>query len=168
MDVSKWASQVQLFKFAVESVGRIDYVYANAGIIEPPWLPPASSITKLGDDFLEPDLGVISVNVNGTLYTANLAVQVFRRQELVDGIRGKLIVTASVASVSLSIHLCDVLTDSFCWARSCRGIYAMPQPLYCTSKHGLVGLVRAMALQHFSEGITVNGVAPNATRECNP
>lgn len=93
-DVTKWQDQVQLFKLALEDVKRIDYVFANAGILESMYLgyTPAEKV-----EFVEPDLTTINVNVIGALYTCQLATQVFRTQDLVEGFRGKIVVTASVA-----------------------------------------------------------------------
>jgi NAD(P)-dependent dehydrogenase (short-subunit alcohol dehydrogenase family) len=79
---------------ALEKVKRIDYVFANAGVLESTYLgyTPAEKV-----EFVEPDMTTINVNVTGALFTCQLAAQVFRTQELVEGFRGKMVVTASVA-----------------------------------------------------------------------
>lgn len=38
-------------------------------------------------------------------------------------------------------------------------------PLYSASKYGVIGMVRSLGPQLESDGITVNAVAPNMTRE---
>lgn len=58
------------------------------------YLPSAENSKE---EWREPDLKTIDINVTGVLYTANLAVQAFRKQEVKDGFRGKILVTASVA-----------------------------------------------------------------------
>ncbi len=94
VDVRDWDQQVELFKFAIEKLNRIDYVFANAGIRETPFLEYTSPKQV---KFVKPDLKAIEVNLVGALYTSNLAAQIFRTQRVVDGFRGKIIFTASVA-----------------------------------------------------------------------
>jgi len=138
-DVSVWEDQVELFKFAVLSLKRIDYVFANAGILESTFLTQTSSSVV---EYVKPDMTTLRTNLDGVLYTSNAAVQVFRTQEIVQGFRGKIVVTASVASFT-----------------------AIPNmPLYSSSKHALVGFVRSLAQQVEHERITVNAVCPNITR----
>lgn len=86
-DTSSWASQLTAFKTAVSAFGnRIDYVYPIAGIGEKRFLPNNPS----GDEFVEPMLKVIDVDLTGVLHTVSLAVQQMRRQEKDSGgFRGK-------------------------------------------------------------------------------
>jgi len=139
VDVTKWEDQVDLFKATLEDVKRIDYVFANAGVLESTFIGHTSA-EKV--EWVEPNMMTINVNVLGALYTCQLATQVFRTQTIVDGFRGKMVVTASVASFSAITYM----------------------PLYSASKHALVGFIRSFAPQLASEGITVNAVAPNVTR----
>lgn len=86
VDVTSWESQAAGFKKAVELFGRIDYVFAIAGIGQINWMPPA----QMDGDFQKPDLSVTEVNVQGMLMTVSLAVQQFRRQTVnAHGFRGK-------------------------------------------------------------------------------
>lgn len=139
VDVSDWDQQVELFKFAIEKLKRIDYVFANAGILETTFLGHTSPKYV---EFVKPDLRTIDVDLVGALYTSNLATQVFRTQDVVDGFRGKIVFTASVASFSAISHM----------------------PLYSASKHALTGVVRSLGPQLAVENITVNAVCPNVTR----
>jgi len=139
VDVTKWQDQVHLFKVILQYVNRLDYVFANAGVLESTFLGHTSSEEV---EFVEPDMSAITINVFGALYTCQLAAQVFRTQSLVEGFRGKMVITASVASFCAIPHM----------------------PLYSTSKAALVGFVRSFAPQLAPEGITVNAVAPNITR----
>lgn len=52
------------------------------------------------------------------------------------------------------------MTDNLMTASS---LYAAPDlPLYCASKHGVLGLMRSMAINLQKEGIRVNCVLPGA------
>jgi NAD(P)-dependent dehydrogenase (short-subunit alcohol dehydrogenase family) len=86
INVADWESQREGFEAAVKQFGRIDYVYPIAGIGEVSWLPNRPGATE----FTKPDLSVIDVDGTGVLYTASLAIQQFRRQEVNEyGFRGK-------------------------------------------------------------------------------
>ena len=86
MEVADWNSQVAAFSLAVQTFGRIDYVYAIAGISERQWLTNDVGTTK----FQPPDLSVMDVNLTGLFYTVAIAVQQFRRQQPdSNGFRGK-------------------------------------------------------------------------------
>lgn len=86
VDVADWESQREGFEAAVKTLGRIDYVFAVAGIPERAWLRNRPKAT----DFEKPDLSVWDVNGTGVLYTSALAIQQFRRQEPNKyGFRGK-------------------------------------------------------------------------------
>lgn len=86
VDVVDWDSQAAGFEAAVKELGRIDYVFAVAGIPELSWLPNRPNATT----FEKPNLAVFNVNANGVLLTSSLAIQQFRRQEPNKyGFRGK-------------------------------------------------------------------------------
>jgi len=93
-DVTKWQDQVYLFKVTLQHINRLDYVFANAGVLESTFLGHTSSEEV---EFIEPDMSTLTINVVGALYTCQLAAQVFRTQPLVEGFRGKMVITASVA-----------------------------------------------------------------------
>jgi NAD(P)-dependent dehydrogenase (short-subunit alcohol dehydrogenase family) len=48
-------------------------------------------------EYVKPDMTTLRTNLDGVLYTSNAAVQVFRTQEIVQGFRGKIVLTGSVA-----------------------------------------------------------------------
>ena len=86
IDVEDWDSQRQGFETAVKELGRIDYVFAVAGIFEQSWLPNRVNATT----FEKPNLATLDVNGTGALYTTALAIQQFRRQQPSKyGFRGK-------------------------------------------------------------------------------
>lgn len=93
VDVSDWNSQAKTFGQAVHALGRIDYVYAIAGIGERRWMEN----DPMASGFHAPDLTVLDVDLKGVLYTASLAIQQFRKQDKdSNGFRGKIATVASV------------------------------------------------------------------------
>ncbi|KAJ6507448.1 NAD-P-binding protein [Mycena vitilis] len=135
-----WEDQLAGFNKATSTFKRIDYVFANAGIAEHPWLPPFNPETAASRPIVKPDLATTDINLTGQLYTAALALQTFERQEIgPSGFRGKLIVTASVFAYQPSRAM----------------------PLYAASKAGIVNFMRSAAQYYAAKNITVNAVAPN-------
>ncbi|KAJ7162300.1 NAD-P-binding protein [Mycena filopes] len=139
-DTTSWEEQLAGFQKATSTFKRIDYVFANAGIAERPWLPPFDPETAASRPIVKPDLGTANINLTGQLYTAALALQTFERQEIgPSGFRGKLILTASVF-----------------------GYYpSRAMPMYAASKAGVVNFMRSAAQYYADKNITVNAVAPN-------
>jgi 3-oxoacyl-[acyl-carrier protein] reductase len=93
----------------------------------------AGALTETDDDRIR---RVIEVNVLGTIWSARAALR-----SLVKSKHASLIITTSLQSVT---------------ARSQRS-------LYTTSKHALVGLVKALALEYGPQGVRVNAIAPAST-----
>ncbi|KAL1906558.1 hypothetical protein Sste5344_007727 [Sporothrix stenoceras] len=140
IDVADWEAQRAGFEAAVELLGgRIDYVFAVAGIFDVAWLPNRPKATT----FEKPNLAPIDINATGALYTSSLAIQQFRRQEAnKHGFHGKLVIVASGA-----------------------GFYMIPaMPLYCASKTAIVGFVRSMGKLLAAENITLNAICPGIMR----
>lgn len=98
VDVCSWESQRQAFTKAVEDLGRIDLVFPIAGIGEnKSWVPNDTN----SNEFIEPDLNIIAVNLHGLLYTCSLAIQQMRRQDQDDhGFRGKSMSTTEPEKLS--------------------------------------------------------------------
>ena len=77
-NVTKWADLCALFKKAKEQHGRIDYVFANAGVG-----PRANYLAIESDangDLVEPSTETIDVNQKSVLNTAVLAVHFMKEQ----------------------------------------------------------------------------------------
>lgn len=86
MNAADWESQLSAFKRVLQQFGRIDYVYAIAGIGERKWIRNDPNSV----DFVKPDLTTLDVDLNGLLYTSALAIQQMRRQDPDErGLRGK-------------------------------------------------------------------------------
>lgn len=77
-DVSKWDELLALFKKAMELHGRIDHVYANAGIG-----PKTDYVSNLqlddNGDPREPTSLTLDINLKGVINTATLAVHYIRQ-----------------------------------------------------------------------------------------
>ncbi|KAL2830306.1 hypothetical protein BDW59DRAFT_158636 [Aspergillus cavernicola] len=132
-DVSSWESQAAAFENVVAQQGRVDVVFANAGITEKGSLLPE----KEGKP-VKPELATVNVNFVGVMYSVKLALHYIAKNKVVNGSKGSVICTASNA-----------------------GLYPFPMaPVYSATKHGIVGLVRSLARLLEREQIQINGLAP--------
>jgi NAD(P)-dependent dehydrogenase (short-subunit alcohol dehydrogenase family) len=133
VDVSSWESQAAAFENVVAQQGRVDVVFANAGITE-----KGSLLPEKDGKLTRPELATINVNFVGVLYSVKLALHYISKNEAVNGSKGSVICTASNA-----------------------GLYPFPMaPLYSATKHGVIGLVRSLARPLEKEQIQINGFAP--------
>ena len=76
--MASWKDLSALFKKAKEQYGRIDYVFANAGIG-----PRANYLAIESDengDLIEPDTQVLDIMLKGVINTASLAVHFMKQQ----------------------------------------------------------------------------------------
>ncbi|KAI0190721.1 hypothetical protein EV127DRAFT_79136 [Xylaria flabelliformis] len=136
-NITKWQDLVGLFKKTIELHGRVDHVFANAGM--GPKVDYVSDI-KLDDngDPKEPTSIVLDVNLKGTVNTATLAVHYIRQNPS----GGSVVVNCSVT-----------------------GFQRFRSVDYAVAKHGTVGLVRGVhaALSAQNVPVRINGVAPSWT-----
>jgi NAD(P)-dependent dehydrogenase (short-subunit alcohol dehydrogenase family) len=149
-DVTNWQSQVDFFRTAAQLSphGGIDAVVANAGIAED---RPTFEIPQGLDAETPPppNLKCFEVDLLGVLYTAHLAIFWLPRNP--DS--GKTSSATSPAQQSRDRHL--LLLGSVA------SIGPLPgQALYCTSKHGVLGLFRSLRSTAFVHGIRVNMLCP--------
>ncbi|KAI1342888.1 short chain dehydrogenase [Xylariaceae sp. FL0016] len=135
-DVTDWSDLLVLFKVVKKTLGRIDHVYANAGIS---WKHDYvnNELDENGDP-REPSSAVYDVNLKGVINTATLAVHHIRQGPG----RGSVVLCSSTTGLQRFR-----LTD------------------YSVSKHGVVGLMRGMHSTLAVEGLSVrvNAVAPSWT-----
>lgn len=105
-DVTQWSSLYDAFEETAQAFeGRIDFVFANAGISQMTDFRQshpqhyATNSTSVKDlKSIPPNLAVMEVNLTGVLYTIHLALAYFRQQEPdADGWRGKIVATGSTA-----------------------------------------------------------------------
>jgi NAD(P)-dependent dehydrogenase (short-subunit alcohol dehydrogenase family) len=93
-DVTKWADLCSLFDKAKTLHGRVDHVFANAGIA-----PGDTYMSLQLDDkgqLLEPSHRVMDVNLKALINTVALAVHHIRPRARDDG--GSIVITASESS----------------------------------------------------------------------
>jgi NAD(P)-dependent dehydrogenase (short-subunit alcohol dehydrogenase family) len=91
-DVTSWKEQLDVFKAAEQKYGKIDHIFANAGI--------GKTMSLLDDgvdengDLLPPTLNTININLIGVLYTVKLAIHYLKKNP--NG--GSIVMTASGSS----------------------------------------------------------------------
>jgi NAD(P)-dependent dehydrogenase (short-subunit alcohol dehydrogenase family) len=142
VDVSDHGALERAFDAAVAAHGRLDIVFANAGVDSGPgfvsgWFGaermrnPAGGIESYSDERWN---RVIDVNLTGVFATLRAAARRMKPQR-----RGKLIVTTSVAG-----YQCEPAIGS----------------AYMAAKAGAAHLMRCVAHELAAYGITVNAIAP--------
>jgi len=136
-NVLDYDSLANTFQKVFDAEGRLDFVFANAGIVErfnfyeqhPDGKPPPP-----------PDQTVIDINMKSVINTSWLAQHYFRQSTKSDN--KNLVMTASVGG----IYRCQV------------------SPSYCASKHGVVGLMRSIAPGFLKQGVRVNAICPGSVK----
>jgi len=132
-DVTRYEDQAKVFSNTWEKYGRIDFVFANAGILD------VVDFYRKQEDLPPPKPSLITseVDLNGVIYSVYLAMHYFRRNPTPGG---SIIATSSAA-----------------------GIYATPVlPIYAAAKHGVIGLVRSLGPQFQNENIRISAILPGA------
>ncbi|KAI2994130.1 hypothetical protein CBS147346_10690 [Aspergillus niger] len=139
-DVSDYKSVFDAFSAVWGRYKRLNFVFANAGIIERQsfYSPPQGDHGGLVPTF---DISTINVNLSGVIFTSHVALQFFRRGE-------------------------DAGPKSIIMTSSSSGLYPnLSAPIYAASKHGIVGFMRSIAQRLYSQdGISVNCINPGTTR----
>ena len=138
-DVRSADDNARMFAAAIESHGRLDLVFLNAGV----------SMQSLGASLPYDPAGIdvetyrriLSVNIDGAVFGVSAATGALVRSG-----GGSIVVTSSVAGL----------------------IGWPPDPVYTISKHGLVGYVRSIAPALGERGVTINAVCPGATGHFEP
>jgi NAD(P)-dependent dehydrogenase (short-subunit alcohol dehydrogenase family) len=95
--VTSWAEQLSLFKKTRELHGRVDHVFANAGVS--PRADYLSTTLDQNGDLIEPTSITLDVNLKAVVYTATIAVYYMRPEQQSPG-GGSIVVVSSVAGIS--------------------------------------------------------------------
>jgi NAD(P)-dependent dehydrogenase (short-subunit alcohol dehydrogenase family) len=142
VDVRDHAALDRAFDAAVAAHGRLDVVFANAGIDPGPgfvgsWVGsrrprnPDGALENYTDERWN---RVIDINLSGIFATLRAGARLMRPQR-----SGRMIVTTSVAA-----YQCEPAIGA----------------AYMTAKAGAAHLMRSVALELAADGITVNAIAP--------
>ncbi|KXH27874.1 short-chain dehydrogenase [Colletotrichum simmondsii] len=132
-DVTVWAEQIALFKKAKEIYGRIDHVFANAGLG-----PRANYLSMEVDengDLKEPTHQLLDVSLTGVMHTATIAIYYMRQQA--EG--GSIVINGSTT-----------------------GLQRLRAVDYSTAKHAVLGFGRGLIplIASANLPIRVNTLAP--------
>jgi 15-hydroxyprostaglandin dehydrogenase (NAD) len=135
-DVARFEDQARLFETAFSWRNRLDVAILNAGIDDRDDIFASIDSTKLPT---KPDMSTFEVDLFGVYYGIKLFAHYAPRNPSPGG---KVVVTSSVA-----------------------GFYPNPAiPQYTAAKHGVMGMVRALAIMSGPHNITINAVAPAFVR----
>lgn len=126
-DVSNEADSERMASTAVERLGRIDFLFANAAVHG---VGTVSSTTV--EDWDE----VIAVNLRGPFLSSRFCLP-----HMIDSGGGVIVITSSDSTVTTG--------------RS--------EPAYASSKFGVIGLVRSIAIDFGADGIRANAIVPGVT-----
>lgn len=135
-DVSSEDDVVSMVKRTVESFGRLDYAVNCAGIIGP--LKPTAGYE--GDEWDR----VQGINNRGVFLCVREQLRVMENQEPLEASHEVRKIRGSIVNIASSAGLVGVGT----------------LPSYVSSKHGVVGLTKAVAIDYAAKGIRCNAIAP--------
>lgn len=132
LDVSDGAQVDEAVREIVADTGRLDIVFANAGVAlgTPPLVPSGSADTFSWEDYTR----LVDVNLHGVVHTARAAAAVMKRQGA-----GSIVATASTAGLR---------NDPF-----------VPYS-YAVAKAGVVNFVKQAAHDLARWNVRVNAIAP--------
>ncbi|KAJ5636714.1 uncharacterized protein N7484_010027 [Penicillium longicatenatum] len=135
-DITNYQQQAAVFDKIFAEHGRVDFVFANAGIGQDPGAFFSTHETGIPP---EPNIeALVDTNFNGAIHTSYLAMHYFRRSPPESRGGRHLILTSSIG-----------------------GFYpCVPTPIYSATKHGLVGFTRSIGKKLAEEGVKVNAICP--------
>lgn len=140
VNVTDYEQLAFTFQRIFDTDGRLDFVFANAGIVERFDFYEAHPTAKPPPP---PNQLVIDINLKAVINTTWLAQHYFRQSR--QSKNKNLVLTASVGG----FYRCQV------------------SPSYCASKHGVVGLMRSIAPFYYSDkdiNARVNAICPGTVK----
>ncbi|EKG15293.1 Short-chain dehydrogenase/reductase SDR [Macrophomina phaseolina MS6] len=144
-DVSNWDDVLSLFEITISELGPIDAVLSNADLTTEDFASAIDKVDPATGKLLPPDIRTVEVNLIGQIYMVKAALHYFLRWKD-DGKKRQIVMTGSAASF----------------------VECPPLHLHCTSKTGVLGLMRSMRTQVWRRRATINMVAPWVTGEYGP
>jgi len=132
-DVSRAGDVEAMVDSCVKKYGRLDYAFNNAGIGPDGKRVPVVNIVDCPEEIWD---RTIDINLKGVFLCMKYELKQMLKQKY-----GVIVNTASVAALKALPGFCA----------------------YVASKHGLVGLTRAAALESAEAGIRVNTILPGPT-----
>ncbi|KAI0391318.1 short chain dehydrogenase reductase [Xylariaceae sp. FL0594] len=147
-DVTDWEELHDCFNG--DDCIHMDYVFANAGVLEDNH-PYFAEVCDEAGSLKEPDYSMMDVNVKGVYNTVKLAWHYMKRMNQLDR------ETGIISSHELPEKSIVITTSSTAY---------FPEPglpIYSSGKAALVGLIRALRTVTIRDNITINGVAPAPT-----
>ncbi|KAH9980435.1 NAD(P)-binding protein [Russula compacta] len=136
-NVVSWDDQLSLFELALERYSAVDIVIPNAGISEGSGVVCGGRLTIVDGKPVAPKLATLEVNLKGVFYTVHLGMH-YVKHNRAPGSWKAIVMIGSMAS----------------WA----GIANAPQ--YSASKHGVLGLMRALDLITETNNIRIAVIHP--------
>lgn len=137
-NVTNYDELAAAFDSTFKEHGRLDFVFANAGIAGAEHFYETPEVNEKGIP-KKPNLLVTAINIDAVITTCWLA-QYYLRQNKTPG--GSIVITASSG-----------------------GIYPVPaSPIYGTSKHAMVGLARSIGPRMVKDHIRVNAICPGTVK----
>lgn len=138
-DVTSYSSLAGIFDSIHKSSKRLDFVFANAGIVER-WNFYDAHTTSPPP---EPDQLSIDIDLKSVVSTSYLAQHYFRLSSSAKSGKQYLVMTAS-----------------------CGGLYPSPFcPMYSGAKHGVIGFMRSIAKHYWvHDKVKVSCIAPGTVR----
>ncbi|MGW5380998.1 SDR family NAD(P)-dependent oxidoreductase [Nocardia sp. NPDC003963] len=134
-DVSKKAEITEAVTRTVAEFGKLDIMFANAGVVSRGGVPSVAGGEQVAfEDLTEADWHhVLGVNLSGVVYAAQAAVPALEANG-----GGVILATSSAASIAAYHSIA----------------------MYSATKAGVNGLVRGLSLDLGKRGIRVNAIAP--------
>ncbi|KAK7534703.1 putative oxidoreductase,short chain dehydrogenase [Phyllosticta citribraziliensis] len=135
LDVTSWESLSAAFKEVLKQHGRVDHVFANAGV-GPKTNLLEDNVDENGD-LLEPSHHVLDINLKSVMNTTALACHHLKKSPQ----GGSVVLIGSASSFQV-----------------------FPAVDYSTSKHGVLGLMRSLTTLLYPKfPIRINALAPSWT-----
>ena len=130
VDVANEAAVIEAMREAVEAMGRIDTVIANAGV--------GAGARSFAEMTVETWRRVLSVNLDGVFFTCREACKHMIQRAKAGDLGGSIMVTASLAAIE----------------------GAARNEAYAATKGGVISMMKSIAVEHARYGVRANSILP--------